>query len=62
MRVQLLNMGFVDQGDGSFYNNELRLTVYLKNGVIEVEAATGLVKTDVEHLEEAILNGEFGRY
>lgn len=59
----LLNIGFVKQDDGTYYNNELNLSVeVLDDEHVLVPTDKGKVKTTVADLEEAIIGGGYGDF
>ena len=63
MHVMLLNLGFVKRPDGSYYNNELNLTVYIENEKqVKVITLSGFALATIEELEDAIVSGAFGVY
>ena len=64
MYVQLLNIGFVKQPDGTYVNSELSLRVaptYKDDKGIYISTPDGkIVEATVDILEEAIMDGRFG--
>jgi hypothetical protein len=61
MHIQLLNIGFIKRPDGSYINPEFEFSVrILDSEHVEVQTATGKMKSTIEELEEAILGGGFG--
>lgn len=63
MHVMLLNLGFVKRPDGSYYNNELNLIVYIENEKqVKVITLSGFALATIEELEDAIVSGAFGVY
>jgi hypothetical protein len=63
MHVLLLNLGFVKKPDGSYYNNELSLVVYIENDKqVKVVTVSGFALATIEELEDAIVSGAFGAY
>lgn len=63
MHIQLLNIGFIETPDGSYYNNELGVRVRIVDEThIEVDTAQGKTKATIKELEDAIIGGGFGEF
>jgi hypothetical protein len=61
MHTQLLNIGFIKQPDGSYFNPEVGLRVTIVGpDTILVPTAKGDIQTTVADLEDAIVSGAFG--
>lgn len=63
MHTQLLNIGFIKQPDGSYFNNELGMMVTIADdNHIWVKSTSGIMKATIKELEDAIISGGFGEY
>jgi hypothetical protein len=63
MHTRLLNIGFIKQPDGSYFNNELRIRVTVVGPTtIAVDLPSGPHTTSIADLEEAILGDGFGEF
>lgn len=63
MHIQLLNIGFLRNPDGTYYNNELGVRVRIVDEThIEVDTAQGKFKATIKELEDAIIGGGFGEF
>jgi len=63
MHTFLLNIGFIKQESGSYYNNEVQLEVTLLDEEhVTVLTSKGNVKATIEELEDAIVSGGFGEF
>ena len=60
--IQLLNIGFIKDPDGTYYNNELGVRVRIVDKRIEVDTSQGKIKATIKELEDAIIGGGFGEF
>lgn len=58
MHIQLLNLGFLLQADGTYLHGELRLVVK----IVDNDIVVGGVNTTLEELEDAIVHGTMGDF
>ena len=67
MRTFLLNIGFIESSDGTYYNNEIELRVRViinaeGNEALMVPTPQGEIESTVEELEDVIVSGGFGDF
>jgi len=63
MRIFLLNIGFIELEDGSYYNNEVQLHVTVVDEThVLVPTPKGDITATIAELEDAIVSGGFGEF
>lgn len=63
MHTYLLNLGFIKRPDGTYYNNELGISLrVLDDTFVEVDTPAGPIKSNLPELEDAIISGGFGEF
>ena len=63
MKIFLLNIGFIEMEDGSYYNREVQLHVTIKDEeTLLVPTPQGIITATIAELEDAIVSGGFGDF